>query len=193
MPFSLHFYRIFFHYFLQRRAGFRQGKQAINNMVRQVDLSLDLSSFDDLLGDRGTAKSMKMGHQVCSSMCFAMDGILTTLFSPSDAFGWSSDDNSLVELDPAMTPSPEKPEELRKPLSPRKVCSMWKKKRKEEKQKLAVLQQRSSDLDHELQSETKQNAREIQRSFEKRFDEKDYSQQYERYGSRADFIRDRNL
>jgi hypothetical protein len=48
-------------------------------------------------------------------------------------------------------------------------------------------------FDHELASETKQNAQEIQRSFEKRFDENDYSQRYEKYGSRADFIRDRNL
>ena len=48
----------------------------------------------------------------------------------------------------------------------------------------------SSDL-VELQSKIKRDAQQIQTKFERRFDENDYSQRYEKYGSRAHFIRDR--
>lgn len=40
-------------------------------------------------------------------------------------------------------------------------------------------------------SQTKKNCQQIQSKFERRFDENDYSQRYEKYGSRAHFIRDR--
>ena len=46
--------------------------------------------------------------------------------------------------------------------------------------------------DFQLASRTKQNAQNIQRRFEKKFDKNNYSQRHERYGNRADFIMVRN-
>ena len=41
--------------------------------------------------------------------------------------------------------------------------------------------------DFQLASETKQNAQQIQRRFEKKFDQNNYSQRHERYGNLANF------
>jgi hypothetical protein len=125
---------------------------------------------------------------------------MTTLCSSPEFDVWPADDNnSLVEgggrsSSHNTTTTPSNKENISKPVNPRKFCNLWKSKRKQAKKALLEMRREESILfDHELASETKQNAQEIQRRFEKRFDEKDYSQRYEKYGSRANFIRDRNL
>lgn len=151
-------------------------------MINEPPKAADLSSFDDMLEDR--TRTTMMGKEMCS-LCFAIEGVMTTLFAPPE-FDWPGD-NSIVD-------SPDKDAEREQPpMSPKKVCKLWKTKRKAEKQRLLELrQQHDTFSDHELASETKQSALKIQRTFEKRFDENDYTQRYERYGSRALFIRDLN-
>jgi hypothetical protein len=70
----------------------------------------------------------------------------------------------------------------------RKVCELWKSKRRKEKQKVKRLRQEALLYDKELQT-TKEIALSIQRSFEKKFDGNDDSQRFERYGSRAHFMK----
>lgn len=70
----------------------------------------------------------------------------------------------------------------------RKVCKLWKAKRKMEKEKSKRLQQEAYLYDKELQT-TKEIALSIQRSFEKKFDGNDDSQRFERYGGRAHFMK----
>jgi hypothetical protein len=154
-------------------------------MVRQSDTQMDL---------REHPSSPLVGKQVWGSLqgslCFAVEDIMTNLFTPN--FDCSAGNNRLVESSsPCITPKAEQPSDL----TSRKVCKLWKTKRRAQKKELLDMRQQGNlfGSDQELQSETKQNAQQIQRSFEKQFDETDYTQRYEKYGSRADFIRDRNL
>jgi hypothetical protein len=112
-------------------------------------------------------------------MCFAMEGLMTTLFTPPGC-DWSDESNSVVE---ASVPQ-------RQPLSAHKVCSLWKKKRKAEKKKFLAMKE-----ELEFQSHVKRTALGIQRGFERRVsgedsDEERQKASYEKYGSRAEFIRD---
>jgi hypothetical protein len=105
---------------------------------------------------------------------------MTTLFTPPGC-DWSDDSNSVVEVSPPP----------RQPISAQKVCSLWKKKRKAEKKKLLAMKE-----ELEFQSQVKRTALGIQRSFERRAsgedsDEERQKASYEKYGSRADFIRGR--
>jgi hypothetical protein len=70
----------------------------------------------------------------------------------------------------------------------RKVCQLWKSKRRKEKQKAKRLQEEAQLYDKELQN-AKEIALSIQRSFEKKYNENDDSQRFERYGSRAHFMK----
>ena len=138
-------------------------------------------------------------------MCFAVEGIMTTLFTPPGC-DWSNDDtNSLVDLSdeprapleatmPAQT-LPVKSQRT-KTMTPRKVCSLWKKKRKAEKRRLMELREQQEVL--ALHSEIKLCALSIQRSFERRVTGEDSDEElqrvpYEKYGSRAEFMRDQRL
>jgi hypothetical protein len=148
------------------------------------DISLD-SFFDSMLSQSASSE-WASDNQACF-VCYAMEGVMTTFFAP----GWSSE-KSIVDS-PADSSTTRKHPAGSRPLTPSRVCRMWKKKRREEKIKLRELRvQDGLFSESEMMSETKQSAQKIQRSFEKRFDENDYSQRYERYGSRADFIRDRH-
>jgi hypothetical protein len=135
-------------------------------------------------------------------MCFAMEGLMTTLFTPPGC-DWSSDDNnSVVDFTDNPSAALAAPHMERGPmlmghrtsiLSPRKVCSLWKKKRKAEKKRLVALRQQQEDL--ELHSEVKLSALKVQRSFERKgtgddSDEERQRASYEKYGRRAEFIRD---
>ena len=132
-----------------------------------------------------------------SSMCFAMEGLMTTLFTPPGC-DWA-DKNSLVGKETAPiaakhelgVPNQNRPRTTT--LTPRKVCNLWKKKRKAEKKRIMELREQQNDC--ELHSEIKLSALGIQRSFEKKVpnDESDEELRratYEKYGSRAEFIRD---
>lgn len=149
------------------------------------------------------------GCSMQSSMCFAVEGIMTTLFTPPGC-DWSSDDsNSVIEdsspsrrqirttsgAEMMMNNNNTASSSSSSALSPRKVCSMWKKKRKAEKKRLMAM--RALQEDHEFHSEIKLSALSIQRSFERRVgDESDEEQQrasYEKYGSRAEFIKSHRL
>ena len=129
---------------------------------------------------------------------------MTTLFTPPGC-DWSSDDNdnnSVVDLSDDPSGAPGVPlvenEPMLTPLrarmmSPRKVCNLWKKKRKAEKKRIIALRQEQEDL--ELCSSIKLDALKVQRSFERKVtgDDSDEERQrasYEKYGRRADFIRD---
>ena len=150
------------------------------------------STSSKMLNNNDTSPMVDKDPVSCGSLCFAVEGFMTTLFTlPNLDF---ASDNSLMDS-PRRSPTNNK-ENQRPELTPREVCRLWKTKRKLKKQELLEMRQQSTSLmvdDHELQSETKQNAQQIQRNFERRFDENDYSQRYEKYGSRAHFIRDRNL
>lgn len=170
----------------------------------------DLSSFDEIIADRSTGDRALHVCSIQSSMCFAMEGLMTTLFTPPGC-DWSGDDaNSLVEMvedsDSSYAPSSSEGEVLPPPrplrpqrtrtMTPRKVCSLWKKKRKAEKKRLMALREQQEDL--ALHSEVKLSAMSIQRSFERRStaddsDEDLHRASYEKYGSRADFMRDQRL
>ncbi len=167
-----------------------------------------LESFDEIIADgtSTTGSSVLLNLQACSmqsSMCLAMEGLMTTLFTPPGC-DWS-DNNSVVDLmddttdamsggqrtlEGTMVKSPSG----RSNMSPRKVCSLWKKKRKAEKKRLMELREQQDDL--ELHSESKFSALGIQRNFERKVtsdgsDEELQRATYEKYGSRAKFIRDR--
>lgn len=166
----------------------------------------DLESFDEIIADGSgsTRSAALLSMEACSiqsSMCFAVEGLMTTLFTPPGC-DWS-DNNSLAELTNSTTDSlealPRRREDMvkspsgRSGLSPRKVCSLWKKKRKAEKKRLMELREQQDDL--ELHSEIKLSALGIQRSFERKVpsdesDEERHRATYEKYGSRAEFIRD---
>lgn len=147
---------------------------------------MGLSSFDVMTRGEPSSPLVKKGSwaPLQGSLCFAVEGIMTNLFTPD--FDCSSDKVVLEEK-----PSPA----YSGNLTPRKICKLWRVKRRAQKRELLEMREGSPSLfsDIELQSETKQNALQIQRSFEKKFDEKNYSQRYEKYGSRAHFIRDRNM
>lgn len=141
----------------------------------------DLSVLDGFI--TGDQTSKLLSSSVCSiqsSMCFAMEGLMTSLFTPPGC-DWSDEEttNSIVETAPPKAP-----------LSAHKVCSLWKKKRKAEKKKLLAMRE-----EIELQSQVKRTALGIQRSFERRASGEDSDEErqrasYEKDGSRADFIRD---
>ena len=171
----------------------------------------DLSSFDEIIAEQSVSSrsSMMMSSHVCSiqsSMCFAMEGLMTTLFTPPGC-DWTSDDNSVVDVtdDPIAALAAPLPEDIgpvvimphrRRTISPRRVCSLWKKKRKAEKKRLLALKQQQEDL--AIHSEVKLSAMSIQRSFERRISGDDSDEElqrasYEKYGSRAEFIRDYRL
>ena len=153
-------------------------------LKKQVAMLIQSSSNGDDLAPLDEMATKDTSPKTCS-VCFAIAGVVTTLFTPPD-LDWCPDDSFETAAK----------QEGRRDLSPRKVCQLWKTKRKEERRKLQALRQQSQQSlfreDHEFQSETKQNAQQIQRNYEKRFDQNDYSQIHEKYGSRADFIRDKN-
>jgi hypothetical protein len=73
----------------------------------------------------------------------------------------------------------------------RKVCRLWRIRRKQEKEKVKRLRQEAHLYsDRDLQVASKELALTIQRSYEKKYDEADESQRYERYGSRARFMKE---
>jgi hypothetical protein len=157
--------------------------KAISTAMRQQardDISLD--SSDSMLPTNPSSEWVT-DKQACA-VCYAVEGVMTTLFTASD-FAWSSEES--------IADSPTDSPTSNKQLTPSRICRMWKKKRRAEKIKLRELRGKDGLFsESELMSETKQCAQKIQRSFEKRFDENDYSQRYERYGSRATFIRDKH-
>ena len=141
------------------------------------------SSLDGIVSVDAMTTSI-LSSNVCSiqsSMCLAMEDLMTTLFTPPGC-DWSDDSNSVVDIPP---PPP------RRPISAQQVCSLWKKKRKAEKMKLLAMKE-----ELEFQSHVKRTALGIQRSFERRAsgedsDEERQKASYEKYGSRANFIRGR--
>lgn len=134
---------------------------------------------------------MIMDSNVCSmhsSMCLAMEDIMTTLFTPPGC-DWSDDTNSVVE-DSVIVMQREQ-QQQQPPMTAHEVCSLWKKKRKAEKMKLQAMKE-----ELEFQSEVKRTALGIQRSFERKVsgedsDEERQKASYEKYGSRAEFIQNR--
>lgn len=140
---------------------------------------------------------------------------MTTLFSPPGC-GWAIDNsydendihgddrdntNSLI-MDPTKNDDlgladPYQAQQRTRTLTPRKVCSLWKKKRKAEKKRLEAAMREEAQFvdDLEIHSELKLNALKIQRSFERRLTTGDDSDEelqrasYEKYGSRAEFMR----
>lgn len=172
-------------------------------------ISDGLSSFDEIIAEQSISNqsSRLLGSHVCSiqsSMCFAMEGLMTTLFTPPGCDWASEDNNSVVDLtdnpSAALAAPPIHMESRPMPMphrthimSPRKVCSLWKKKRKAEKKRIVALRQQQEDL--ALHSEVKLSALRVQRSFERKVtgddsDEELQRASYEKYGRRAEFIRD---
>jgi hypothetical protein len=109
----------------------------------------------------------------------------TTRTSKYGSCYWGDDyDEDEVETDSSSSGGSEEDS-----ATVRKVCQLWKSKRRKEKLKAKRLQQEEASLyDKELQN-AKEIALSIQRSFEKKFDENDESQRFERYGSRAHFMK----
>ena len=162
--------------------------------------SVGLSSFHRLLGEKQSAStphsnmgsSDAMEQQVCSLFA-SMEDVVSSLFS-SPRVSCQSDSSEDQENEKQLTTPPKStpaPELKRPPMTPKEVCKLWKTKRRELKRETTELRQRASDF--ELQSATNQHAQQIQRTYERKFDDEDYSQRYEKYGSRASFLTDRSL